>query len=276
MTNSINLNFGLRPEEIERNLARDDEIFFEGNRKSPIFEKKRSSDKDKVPEDQGDESKTQVIKNVLEKIEVTAKKCGRDSSRITLVAVTKKHSLEECLPLLEEKVVDFGENRLEEAFQKMEEAPLTVKWHFIGSLQRKKVPKVIGKFCLIHSVDTFELAEKISQCSENKGIKTPILLQVNTSGEESKQGFSVDELKGQFSKCLELKGVEIQGLMTMAPLTEDKKIIRETFALLREVKNDLERFHPLPHLSMGMSHDFEIAIEEGATLLRIGSLLFKK
>ncbi len=215
------------------------------------------------------------IKSVLEKIKLTAEKSGRSPKEITLVAVTKTHPLTECLPLLEDGITHFGENRLEEAFEKMEGAPKEIKWHFIGSLQRKKVPKIIGRFSLIQSVDSFELAEKISECSLKASLKTSILIQVNTSSELSKHGFKPQDLKELFPSLLTLEGVKIEGLMTMAPLTEDKQIIRKTFSLLRELKEELEKVHPMPHLSMGMSNDFEMAIEEGATLLRIGTALFE-
>jgi pyridoxal phosphate enzyme (YggS family) len=179
-----------------------------------------------------------------------------------LVAVTKGHSWEECLPLYREGIRDFGENRLQEALPKMEEAPLGARWHFIGTLQKNKVSKVAGRFALIHSVDSFELAEKISKTAPQA-----ILLQVNI---RHKHGFTPDELRKDFEALMALPNLSIQGLMTMAPDTEDTAVIRDTFRTLRKLRDELG----LKELSMGMSHDWQIALEEGATLLRIGTLLF--
>lgn len=188
----------------------------------------------------------------------------------TLVAVTKGQPLEAVLELYEAGCRDFAENRLIEAFSKMDNAPLDINWHFIGSLQKNKVAKIINRFSLIHGVDSFDLASKISQASAAAGITTSILLQVNISQELSKHGFSKEDLFKDFEKLKALPSLKIEGLMTMAPLTEDKQVIEATFRGLRELK---EKLH-LHHLSMGMSHDYKIAIQEGATLLRIGTALF--
>jgi pyridoxal phosphate enzyme (YggS family) len=179
-----------------------------------------------------------------------------------LVAVTKGHSWDECQPLYREGIRDFGENRLQEALPKMEEAPVDARWHFIGTLQKNKVNKVAGRFALIHSVDSFELAEKISKTAPQD-----ILLQVNI---RHRHGFTPDELRKSFEALRALPNLSIQGLMTMAPDTEDTAIIRDTFRTLRKLRDELG----LKELSMGMSHDWQIALEEGATLLRIGTLLF--
>ena len=189
---------------------------------------------------------------------------------VTLVAVTKGQTLEALLELYEAGCRDFAENRLSEAFSKMDNAPSDINWHFIGSLQKNKVAKVINRFCLIHGVDSYDLASKISKCSEEQNVVTSILLQVNVSGESSKHGFTKEALLESFDKLQALPALKIDGLMTMAPLTDDKKVIHACFRNLKELK---EKLH-LHHLSMGMSHDYQIAILDGATFVRIGSLLF--
>lgn len=196
--------------------------------------------------------------------------CGRNPAEITIVAVSKGHSWDETHPLYESGCRNFGENRVQEADLKMAQAPQGIDWHFIGSLQKNKVNKVIGKYALIHSVDDFELAEKISVASEKADLVTPILLQVNTSGEVSKQGMTAAEWGDVMTRVRTLPGIRVEGLMTMAPLTQDEKIIRACFIKLRQLRDQWG----LKHLSMGMSNDYPIAIQEGATLLRIGTALF--
>jgi PLP dependent protein len=200
----------------------------------------------------------------------TAIKCGRNPADISLIVVTKEVDWQIASILYQEGLQDFGENRVAEALTKKAEAPLNCRWHFIGNLQKNKINKVIGQFELIHSVDSFELAEKLSKASLEAGLITSILLQANTSGEVSKHGLTPAEWKSCFEKLLELKGISIQGLMTMAPLVEEEQPIRHCFRSLRKLRDELN----LHHLSMGMSHDYRIAIEEGATLLRIGTILF--
>ena len=208
------------------------------------------------------------VKEGLERVESAIKE------RATLIAVSKNQPLEAILEAYAVGCRDFGENRVQEALPKIEAAPDDIRWHLIGSLQRKKVPQVIGKFALIHSVDSVALAEKIATCSDKAGLQTSILLQVNTSGEETKQGFSPAELKSSFSDLASLKGLNIQGLMTMAPLSEDENVIRAAFRGLRELRDDLEGKARLPDLSMGMSQDYLIGIDEGATLVRVGRAIF--
>jgi pyridoxal phosphate enzyme (YggS family) len=215
------------------------------------------------------------LREILERISLAAHQAGRREEEISLVAISKGRSLEEIREAYLLGVRDFGESRVGEALEKIEQLPSDIRWHFIGKLQRNKVSKVIGRFTLIHSVDTVELAEKISHLSFEKGVKTSILLEVNTSGESSKGGLSVQEWEGYYQQLLELKGVNIQGLMTMAPLTENEGIIRHCFCELRLCLQRLQRRGgELTTLSMGMSNDFPLAIQEGATLLRIGTALF--
>lgn len=158
----------------------------------------------------------------------------------------------------------------------MANAPKEMRWHFIGRIQKNKISKLIGPFSLIHSVDTPELAKVISEKSLEKEIITPILLQSNTSHESSKAGFVPGEWVKAIETLLPLEGIKISGLMTMAPFTKEETILRACFSSLRKLKEEIEaKFSTsLPILSMGMSNDFQIAIEEGATHLRIGSALF--
>ncbi len=211
------------------------------------------------------------LAKLLEQIQETARQCHRSSEEILLVAVSKGCTLEQMKEAYVLGVRDFAENRVEPALAKMEQLPKDIRWHFIGKLQRAKVKKIIGKFALIHSVDTFELCEKISRLSVENGVKTSILLETNTSGELTKGGLKPHQWQEKYESLLVLKGIQIEGLMTMAPLTEDEGAIRHCFSELRRLKQLLN----LPTLSMGMSHDFVIAIQEGATLLRIGTALFK-
>jgi pyridoxal phosphate enzyme (YggS family) len=214
-------------------------------------------------------------KQVLDNIAKAAQACGRKAEEITLVTATKKHTWQEILLLYEAGCRHFGESRLQEALPKIEEAPQDIQWHLIGTLQKNKVSKAIGKFDLIHSVDSFELAKKISECSLTP---SSILLQVNISKEATKHGFSEEALYASFDQLLALPSIKIEGLMTMAPYTNDESIIRRSFSGLRILLENLNRQLPqkLTTLSMGMSHDYLLAIEEGATMLRIGSAIFNQ
>lgn len=214
---------------------------------------------------------------LLNSISSIAKAYGRNPNELTLVAVTKNHSWNEIEPLYWAGQRLFGENRLQPSLEKIAQAPKECEWHFIGPLQKNKVRKIISHFSLIHSVDTFELAKKISECSLETSVVTRILLQVNTSGETSKQGMTCEECLEASEKILVLPNLSVEGLMTMAPLTEDTAYIQFCFQRLRLLRDHLQKCYGMPtfqHLSMGMSQDYPQAIAEGATLLRIGSALF--
>ena len=210
------------------------------------------------------------LRSILDQIAQFANSCRREPTDISLIAVSKGCSIEEIQEVYFLGVRDFGENRVGEVLEKMEQLPSDIRWHFIGKLQKNKVNKVIGRFTLIHSVDTIELAQKIARVSHERGIRTSILLEANTSGEEVKSGLSPQEWERHYQTLLTLKGIEIHGLMTMAPLTEDESVIRHCFSELRLLAERLK----LPTLSMGMSNDFPIAIQEGATIVRVGTALF--
>lgn len=215
---------------------------------------------------------------ILQEVQRIAQNCGRNPKEITLIAVSKTVPIDAILEAHSSGCKNFGESRIQEALTKIDVAPKDIHWHLIGTLQKNKVNKALGKFSLIHSVDSLELAQKISEASQKANIVTPILIQVNTSGELSKHGCSVAEWRTVFDKLVELPNLELQGLMTIAPLSEDKVIVRKAFSDLRNFKLEsqehVKKKEIFKHLSMGMSHDFPIAIEEGATLLRIGSSIF--
>jgi len=215
---------------------------------------------------------------VKDKIAASASRQGRDLSEITLVAVSKGYPWDYIQPIYAAGAKDFGENRVQEALDKRKQAPNDIRWHMIGHLQSHKVKKIMGAFSLLHSVDSFELAQKISKTSLEMGLTTSILLQANTSGEKSKQGLNPNEWKMVFEKVMDLPGIHVEGWMTMAPYVEDEKIIRDCFVDLRKLRDDLNaqlsNDKKIRHLSMGMSHDFHWAIAEGATILRIGTAIF--
>lgn len=190
---------------------------------------------------------------------------------VTLIAVSKGRTVNQILSLYEQGVRDFGENRIDEALSKMKLLPKEIRWHFIGNLQRKKVPKIVGLFHLIHSVDSYELAVKLSTLD----VPQSILLQANTSGEESKSGLTPDKWEECFQQVCELPNLKVEGLMTMAPRTSDERVIHNCFRGLKQLQQRLQTTAcPLSMLSMGMSSDYRIAIEEGATHVRLGSALF--
>lgn len=209
-------------------------------------------------------------RKLVEEIAQEAIKAKRDPATVKLIVVSKTHPWELAEQAYNAGCRNFGENRVQDALEKVQESPEDVQWHLIGTLQKNKINKVIGKFALIHSVDSYELAEKISQVSIQNQLITPILLQVNVSGEESKHGFTSDSVKEQFEKLSALQGIKIEGLMTMAPLTDDKEITFRCFDNLRKLRDQLG----LKELSMGMSNDWREAVQTGATLLRIGSAVF--
>jgi pyridoxal phosphate enzyme (YggS family) len=196
---------------------------------------------------------------------------------VTLVAVTKGHPIENILPLYHAGCRNFGENRIQDALLKISDLPQDISWHHIGTLQKNKVRKGIENFVLIQGVDSFELCAKISECSVERNQVTPILFQVNTSCETTKHGFSSKSLQACFHKTLLLPGIKSKGLMTMAPLTNDERVVRNCFLSLRLLLEELNAEFPdesRKTLSMGMSHDYKLALEEGSTMVRIGSALF--
>ncbi len=174
-------------------------------------------------------------------------------------------------------VRDFGENRAQELLNKIPQLPTDVRWHFIGHLQTNKVKSVVGEINLLHSLDRLELAQEIQKQAEKKNVTVNALLQVNTSEEATKSGARPDAAEALFEKIISFGRLHLQGFMTIGPLTEDENKIRDSFKKLKGLRDKLQTEFPpthLSHLSMGMSSDFETAIEEGATMIRVGTAVF--
>lgn len=228
-------------------------------------------------------SNRQIIAQNLEQIrEAIAAACGRvgrPSDSVQLVAVTKYANLNWVRDLVSLGETQLGESRPQQMCQRVQELPADVRWHMIGHLQRNKVDMVVATAELIHSVDSLRLLRKIETSAAAAGKRQRVLLEVNVSGEESKDGFTPDELRSTWSEIVGLQHVDAQGLMTMAPHSDNAESTRPFFGQLRDLRDELaaaaEGQLTLPELSMGMSGDFEIAIEEGATLIRIGSRIFE-
>ena len=226
-----------------------------------------------------DERVAVSLPEIRDRISKAAGRSGRGSADVTLVAVTKAHPIEAVQAALSHGLFDLGENRTEELEWKraaVEEG--RARWHMIGHVQRRKAPRLVGVADLVHSIDSVRLAERLSNAAVEVGKVVSVLVQVNTSGEESKAGFRSGGLKDEVQKVLDLPGVEIRGLMTMAPLTDDEALLRRTFEGVRMLHEELRAVAGYcgDHLSMGMTNDFEIAIEEGSTMIRIGTALFGK
>jgi pyridoxal phosphate enzyme (YggS family) len=194
---------------------------------------------------------------------------------VRIVAVTKSHGPEAVRAAVAAGLEDVGENRVQEALAKQEQlGDLSVRWHLIGSLQRNKVRHVVGRFALIHSVDRSELAAELDRRIAG-GARQPVLIEVNCSGESQKGGVAPAELPARIETVVALPRLELRGLMTLAPLSDDERLQRNAFAALRKLRERMQASgHALPELSMGMSGDFPVAVEEGATLVRLGTLLF--
>ncbi len=213
---------------------------------------------------------------VCRQVADAADACGRNPDDITIVGVTKTVGVEEVKAAIAAGMRDFGENRVQEFEGKYGLFP-EARWHFIGTLQTNKVKDVVGKAHLIHSVNSSKLLSRIEKRAAERGVIQPVLLQVNISGEGSKHGLAPDDLSDLIREAVGMDSVEIRGLMTMAPLARAEDV-RWVFRELREVRDSLRATLPdrveLDHLSMGMSGDFRVAVEEGATIVRIGRALF--
>lgn len=216
---------------------------------------------------------------VRDQIARAAARAGRSATEITLVAITKYVGADVAVALVELGQRDLGESRPQVLWDKAAKIPAPARWHLVGNLQTNKVKRTLPLVSMIHSVDRFSIAEAIDKEATRLGLVMPIALEVNVSGEASKHGFSPDEVKEQFESLAGLSGLSVAGLMTMAPLEGDESDQRRTFSGLRNLRDELKRQSggtlALDVLSMGMSGDFEIAIEEGATLVRVGSALFE-
>ncbi len=210
------------------------------------------------------------------KIKACCENCGRNVEEINIIAVSKTQPVEIIKEAISSGIEIFGENKAQELKEKVLLIDDDVKWHFIGHLQKNKVKFVVGNADLIHSVDTLKLAQVIERKAEELNIMQKILLEIKTSDEESKHGLEdFDEIIEIAEYCRNSENLDLQGLMTMAPFVEDEQVIRQCFKNLKEMQTKINsRGFELKELSMGMTNDYEIAIEEGATMIRIGTAVF--
>ena len=213
---------------------------------------------------------------VREQIASAAAKSGRSADDVELVAITKTHSADKVREAIEAGQTLLGESRVQEARAKIPELPSNIRWHFVGHLQKNKVRQALPLFEMIHGVDSLALAQDIDRVAEEEGTYLRILLEVNVAGEGSKFGFSADQLREQMEGLLALPRLSIEGLMCIPPLTNESEPSRKFFVQLRELRESLENEFDLqlPQLSMGMTNDYPIAVEEGATLVRVGTAIF--
>ncbi len=211
-----------------------------------------------------------------QRIREAALRADRNPDSIELVVVTKNVEIPQILEAYEAGERKFGENRVQELVEKQEKLPRDIEWHLIGHLQTNKVKFVLDKIHLIHSVDSVRLAHVIEERAVNAGKTVQVLIQVNVAHEGTKYGISPEEFPDLMEKIRSFKHIRLQGLMTMAPLGVGREEVRSTFRALASLRDQwIEKsFFDLKYLSMGMTHDFEIAIEEGANLIRIGTAVF--
>jgi pyridoxal phosphate enzyme (YggS family) len=218
------------------------------------------------------------LERVRSQIADAAKKSGRSPEQIELVAISKTHEAEKVRAAFDAGQQLFGESRVQEARAKIPLLPSATRWHFIGRLQRNKIRHALPLFELFHSIDSLDLARDLNRIADEEGLHPRVLLEVNVAGEGSKIGFPPDALRAQMDALLELPRLTIEGLMTIPPLAPEAEASRKYFVALRQLRDQFTaQFHlELPQLSMGMSGDFGVAIEEGATLVRVGTAIFGK
>jgi len=216
------------------------------------------------------------LERVREQIAQAAAKAGRDVKDVELVAIAKTHPAEKVREAVEGGQTLFGENRVQEASAKIPELSSNIRWHFVGHLQKNKVRQALPLFEMIHSVDSLALAQDINRIAEEEGLYPRVLLEVNVAGEGSKFGFAADQLRQQMEALLRLPRLSIEGLMCIPPLAVESEDSRKFFVQVRELRDSLEKeFNmKLQQLSMGMTNDYSIAVEEGATLVRVGTAIF--
>lgn len=217
-----------------------------------------------------------IEKNICE----ACKKANRSRDEVTLIAVSKTKPVSDLEAVYDLNIRDFGENKVQELKDKIEVMPDDIKWHMIGHLQRNKVKYIIGKVALIHSVDSYRLAEEISKQAVKNDIVADILVEVNIGDEESKFGISADDVIALVKEIAKLPNIFIKGLMCVAPYVVDSEENRPLFHKIKDLSVDIMKENidnvSMSILSMGMSNDYQVAIEEGATMVRIGSNLFGK
>ena len=216
------------------------------------------------------------LERVRERIMQAAVKVGRSTSDIKLVAITKTHPAEKVREALSTGHTLFGESRVQEARAKIPELPSNLRWHFVGHLQKNKIRHALPLFELFHGVDSLALAQEMNRIAADEGAHPSVLLEVNVAEEGSKFGFKDETLRAEMESLLALPRLSIEGLMCIPPLADEPEASRTFFVRLRELRDSLEKEFDLrlPCLSMGMTQDFWIAVEEGATLVRVGTAIF--
>lgn len=223
-----------------------------------------------------------MIKENLEEVEAritrACERSGRERSEVTLISVSKTKPVEMLQEAYDAGSRDFGENKPQEIREKYPQLPTDIRWHMIGHLQRNKIKYIIDKVCMIHSVDSIRLAEAIDEEAKKHGIVMPVLIEVNVAEEESKFGVHLDEVEYLIRQISELSNIQVQGLMTIAPFTENAEDNRIYFRKLRNLYVDIKDKNidnvNMCNLSMGMTGDYEVAVEEGATMVRVGTGIF--
>ncbi len=218
------------------------------------------------------------LANVEKNIEQACKNAGRSRDEVTLIAVSKTKPVEMLQEIYDENIRDFGENKVQELCSKMEQLPSDIRWHMIGHLQRNKVKYIVGKVELIHSVDTYRLAEEINIQAKKQNVIVPILVEVNIAHEESKFGISAEDAILLVEEISKLENIRIKGLMTIAPYVENPEDNRLYFRKIKQLSVDITNKNIdnvlMEILSMGMTGDYMVAIEEGATMVRVGTGIF--
>jgi pyridoxal phosphate enzyme (YggS family) len=216
------------------------------------------------------------LEHVRAEISEAAGRSGRSTDDVELVAISKTHEADQVREAIEAGQHLFGESRVQEARIKIPLLPSSLRWHFVGHLQKNKIRHALPLFEFFHSVDSLSLAQDMNRIAAEEGAHPRILLEMNVSGEGSKFGFKPDGLRAEMEELLALPRLTIEGLMTIAPLADEAQASRKFFVELRELRDALEKEFDLklPQLSMGMTNDFAIAVEEGATLVRVGTAIF--
>lgn len=216
------------------------------------------------------------LERVREQIARAAAKVSRAADEIELIAISKTHDAGKVREAVEAGQTLFGESRVQEARPKIPELPSSLRWHFVGHLQKNKIRHALPLFEMIHSVDSLELAHDVNRIAEEEALHPRVLLEVNVAGEGSKFGFPPNKLREELENLLALPRLSILGLMTIPPVAEDAEASRKFFVQLRQLRDSLQtEFHvDLAQLSMGMTQDFPVAVEEGATLVRVGTAIF--
>jgi pyridoxal phosphate enzyme (YggS family) len=216
------------------------------------------------------------LERVREQIAQAAANSRRSADDVELVAISKTHDAEKVREAIEAGQTLFGESRVQEARVKIPELPSNLRWHFVGHLQKNKIRQALPLFEMIHSIDSIALAKDTNRIAEEDGLHPRVLLEVNVAGEGSKFGFQPDKLRSEIESLLALSRLSILGLMTIPPIAEEAEASRKYFVQLRELRDSLQtEFHvDLAQLSMGMTQDYVVAVEEGATLVRVGTAIF--